>query len=603
MMPVLYNPEETAFFSNGIGVLSDAVSCLINQELNGLFELTMQYPVSGIHFAEITQRAIILAKVDPVSEMQPFRVYRIQKSSPGTVTVYARHVVYDLAGVPVAPFAASTAPLALIGLKSNAVVECPFTFSTDKTTEGEFVVTAPLAIWSLFGGRAGSILDVYGGEYEYDRYHIHLWSRRGADRCVSIRYGKNLTSLQQDENCANCYTGVMPYWINSSTGAVKMLPEKTLAAEGTFHYVKILPLDLTQILVNRVESSAETLTEPTDEEMRTAAYQYMKDNKIGEPAVSWTVQFVQLEQTEEYKGKALLERILLGDTVTVEFLAMGVSVSSRAVGYTYNAIMERYESVTLGSVKANIADTIVGQGQQVAALPNKSQLLFAMDQLANALLGASGGAVRLIDTNGDKMPDTLYIADNPDPTLAVKVWRFNYQGWAASQKGYNGPFEMGASFDTGILADFIKAGTLDASLVKVINLIAEMVHSVNESGDYVTIQDGQLIAGNISDPSVEYFALRRVYEGKNIFSLTFNNVDSNGETLSGSLCWDKLSLGAARDADPAFRVVAWRDSMTQPGFVKLLLPADNVQSRELYAYWHDNGNGTFTLQGAEEWQS
>ncbi len=603
MMPVLYNPEETVFSSNGIGVLSDAVSCLINQELNGLFELTMQYPVSGIHFAEITQRAIILAKVDPVSEMQPFRVYRIQKSSPGTVTVYARHVVYDLAGVPVAPFAASTAPLALTGLKSNAVVECPFTFSTDKTTEGEFIVTAPLAVWSLFGGHAGSILDVYGGEYEYDRYHVRLWSRRGADRGVSIRYGKNLTSLQQDENCANCYTGVMPYWINSSTGTVKMLPEKTLAAEGTFHYVKILPLDLTQILASRLESSAETMTEPSDEEMRTAAYRYMKDNKIGEPAVSWKVQFVQLEQTEEYKGKALLERILLGDTVAVEFLAMGVSVSSRAVGYAYNAIMERYESITLGSVKANIADTIVGQGQQVAALPNKSQLLFAMDQLANALLGASGGAVRLIDTNGDKMPDTLYIADNPDPALAVKVWRFNYQGWAASKKGYNGPFEMGASFDTGILADFIKAGTLDASLVKVINLIAEVVHSVNESGDYVTIQDGQLIAGNISDPSMEYFALRRVNEEQNIFSLTFNNIDSNGTPVFGSLCWDKLSLGAAQNADPAFRVIAWRDRMTQPGFVKLLLPADNVQSRELYAYWHDNGNGTFTLQGAEEWQS
>ncbi len=602
-MPILYPSTETEFNSNGIGVLSDAVSCLVKQELNGLFELTMQYPVNGIHFAQITQRAIILAKADPVSALQPFRVYKLLKTSPGIITVYARHLVYDLAGVPVAPFTATTAPLALEGLKNNAVVACPFAFSTDKTTEGNFTVTAPLAAWSLFGGRAGSILDVYGGEYEYDRFNVHLWSRRGADRGVSIRYGKNLTSLQQDENCANCYTGVMPYWINPATGAVKMLPEQKLAAEGTFDYVKILPLDLTQTFTSQATSSDEAFTEPTDEQLRTAAIRYMKDNKIGEPDVSWTVQFVQLEQTEEYKGKALLERVLLGDTVSVEFPALGISTASRAVGYTYNAIMERYESITLGSVKANIADTIVGQGQQIATLPDKSQLLFAMDQLANAILGATGGAVRLLDTDGDKMPDTLYIADNTDPALAVKVWRFNYEGWAASQKGYNGPFEMGATFDTGILADFIKAGTLDASIVKVINLIAEVVLSVNAAGDYVTVKDGEIVAGNVSDETMEYFALRRISDESNIFQLVFNNINSDGEPVSGIMRWDALSLGSVHSTDPAFRVTAYRDRHTEPGYVKMLLPADDIQSRELYTYWHDNGDGTFSMQGTLNWQS
>lgn len=603
MMPILYNPTETEFNSNGIGVLSDATSCLIQQELNGQFELSMQYPVTGIHFAQITYRTIILAKVDPVSELQPFRVYNITKTSPGIVTVNARHLVYDLAGVPVAPFSANTAQLALDGLNSNAVVACPFTLSTDKTTEGNFVVSAPMTVWSLFGGRKGSILDVFGGEYEYDRFHVHLWSRRGADRGVSIRYGKNLTSLQQDENCANCYTGVMPYWINSSTGIVKMLPEKILMAEGNYDYVKIFPLDLTQTFSSQAVSSEEALTEPTDEQLRAAAVKYMKDNRICEPAVSWTVKFVQLEQTEEYKGKALLERILLGDTVSVEFPAMGISANSRAVGYTFNAIMERYESITLGSVKANIADTIVGQGQQIAALPDKSQLLFAMDQLANTILGATGGSVRLLDTNGDKMPDTLYIADNPDPNLAVKVWRFNYEGWAASKNGYNGPFEMGATFDTGIIADFIKAGTLDASIVKVINLIAEVVHSVNEAGDYVTIQNGQIIAGNINFPAIENFALRRVDEESNVFSLVFNNQNEYGERVFGNMQWNMLSLGAVMFSDPAFRVTAYRDRNTEPGFVKMCLPADDVQSRELYTYWHNNGNGTFSLQGTLNWQS
>lgn len=602
-MPVLYKSSETDFSSNGIGVLSDAISCLVKQELNGLYELTMQYPVTGIHFDQITQRAIILAKVDPVSALQPFRVYKLLKTSPGIVTVYARHLVYDLAGVPVAPFTASTAPLALEGLKTNAVVASPFAFSTDKTTDGNFAVTAPLATWSLFGGRAGSILDVYGGEYEYDRFHVRLWSRRGADRGVSIRYGKNLTSLQQDENCANCYTGVMPYWINSATGAVKMLPEKTLAAEGTFDYVKILPLDLTQTFTGKATTSEEALTEPTDEELRAAAIRYMKDNKIGEPVVSWTVQFVLLEQTAEYKGKALLERILLGDTVSVEFPALGISAASRAVGYTYNAIMERYESITLGSVKANIADTIVGQGQQIATLPDKSQLLFAMDQLANTIMGASGGVVRLLDTDGDKMPDTLYIADNPDPALAVKVWRFNYEGWAASKKGYNGPFEMGATFDTGILADFIKAGTLDASIVKVINLIAEVVHSVNAAGDYVTVKNGEIIAGNVNETETEYFALRRAKDDAGVFALEFNNLDADNGRVRGGLRYNKLYLGAVEQAEAPFSVSASASTNADRSVVKVRLPdaAEHyaIPEKELYVYWKGNGDGSYSFVGYE----
>ena len=81
--------------------------------------------------------------------------------------------------------------------------------------------------------------------------------------------------------------------------------------------------------------------------------------------------------------------------------------------------------------------------------------------LTEAILGAKGGAVRLLDTDGDKLPDTLYIADNPDPALAKKVWRFNYEGWAGSDTGYNGPFALGATFESGLLADFIKAGVLE----------------------------------------------------------------------------------------------------------------------------------------------
>lgn len=480
MKPVLFNSTETAFITNGIGILSDAISCKVIQELNGKYELEMKYPITGLHFENILRRSIIQAKADPVSELQPFRVYKITKPSSGVVTVKARPLAYDLKGIAVAPFAAVGAASALAGLKENAVVECPFSFSTDKGASGAFKAATPAAIWSLLGGTEGSILDTYGGEYEFDRYSVKLWNRRGADRGVSIRYGKNLTSLEQDENCANCYTGIYPFWADAE-GNLVQLSEKVVNAPGTFDYVKILPVDF----------SADFDEAPSEDALRTRSEKYISDNDIGTPTVSWKVEFVQLEQTEEYKGKALLERVLLGDTVSVEFEQMGVSASARVVAVDYDCILERYNSATLGSVKANIADVIVQQAQEAAKKPSLSLVQQISMHLAAAILGAHGGSARLLDTDGDGMPDELYLADNKDPALAVKVWRFNYKGWAASKTGYNGPFIFGATLEDGILASAITAA----------NLIAGTITSKDGTTFFLDLDNG-ILKGKFSEFSI-----------------------------------------------------------------------------------------------------
>ena len=462
MKPILYAASETAFTTNGLGILRNAIDATVEEALNGIFELEMLYPVTGIHFSEICQRSIILAKPNPVAEPQPFRVYRITKPLNGIVRVFARHLAYDLAGITVSPFSETGAHLALQGLKNNAATDCPFEFLTDKSAQGTMTVSVPTAVWTLLGGARGSVLDTFGGEYEFDRWIVNLLTRRGADRGVTIRYGKNLTSFEQDENCAACYTGVYPYWV-STEGELVQLSEKIVNAEGTFGYVKILPLDF----------STEWETAPTEDQLRARAQKYIKDNEIGVPDVSWTVEFVALEQTPEYRGMALLERVLLGDTVTVEFAKMGVSASARAVSVRYKPLLERYEKVTLGKVKSNLADTIVKQQQELNNKPSSgtvSNLVQrAAAEMTKNILGVTGGAVRLLDTNGDGMPDTLYIADNEDPAQAVKVWRFNYEGWGASENGYNGPFVMGATLDQGLLAEFVTTAHLTAGTIQSAN--------------------------------------------------------------------------------------------------------------------------------------
>lgn len=451
MIPVLYSATETSFTSNGLGALSGAISCKVRQEINGEYELEMQYPVSGLYYALIGLRTVIKAKPDKVTDPQPFRVYRITKPMAGIVTVYARHIAYDLSGIPVHPFKATSAASAMVALKNNTAVTCPFDFSTTVSGGGEFSASVPASAWALLG--KDGLLAAYGGEYSFNKYSVVLNARKGADNGVAIRYGKNLLDLEQEANCANCYTGVYPYWQNEDE--LVMLPERIVAASGNYGYTKILPLDL----------SDEFEEKPTETQLRNAANQYMTSHSIGTPEVSWKVEFVALEDTEEYKGQGVLERISLGDTVLVEFEELGVNASARAVSAVYDSLLERFESITLGKVKSTIADTITEQKKEIEKKPSKSMVDKIGSNLASAITGANGGAVRLLDTNGDGEPDTLYIADNPDPAKAVKVWRFNYAGWAASETGYNGTFVMGATFEDGIMAN----------LINVVNLFAENI--------------------------------------------------------------------------------------------------------------------------------
>lgn len=454
--PILYSATETGFDHNGLGILGDCVSCEVTEEANGIFELAMQYPMDGIHYAGIADRAIIKAKADQFRDPQLFRVYAISKPMNGIVTVLAEHISYDLSGIPVTPFSASSVSDALTGLKTNAVVDCPFEFWTDKSTAAKFTVSAPASIRSRLGGVAGSILDVYGGQYEFDNYVVKLHNSRGMNRGVSIRYGKNLIDIQQEQNCSNVATGVYPYWVDSEGNNLVELPEKIINAPGTYNFVKIRTLDL----------SSEFETQPTVQQLRSKAERYINANEIGVPRVSLTVSFAQLEQHEEYKHLKLLERVSLFDTVNVEFPALGVSATAKAVKMVYDALADRVKSVTLGSVRANIADTIVEQQKEIEKKPSVSVMQSIITSLTSSILGARGGSVRILDANGDGEPDTLYIADNPDPALAVKVWRFNYAGWGASKNGYNGPFEMGATLEDGLLANFVTAAQLVAGTIK-----------------------------------------------------------------------------------------------------------------------------------------
>lgn len=346
--PVLYDSAETDFRFGGFGFLSDCIQCEVSEEANGEFELFLRYPIDGIHFEDINARCIIKVKLDEYREPQLFRIYSISKPMSKIVTVRAHHISYDLSGIPVSPFSATNVQDALAGLKSNAAIDCPFEFWTDKEETGNFSVPVPSSIRMNLGGYEGSILDVYDGEYEFDNYTVKLYNSRGEDRGFAIRYGKNLLDINQEESTASIATGIYPYWVNPEKSTIVELPEKIIRADGEYNFDRVLPIDL----------SAEFDSQPTEGQIRDFATQYLLKNQIGSPAVSLSVSFAQIDQSEEYKHLNLFERVSLFDTISVEFPLLRVSTKAKVVKMVYDVLLDRVKNAYVGSIKTNIADTV-----------------------------------------------------------------------------------------------------------------------------------------------------------------------------------------------------------------------------------------------------
>lgn len=477
-MIVLFESTSTSFTTNGLGCLSDAVSCIVTEERNGEFELEMEYPVTGQHYSELALRRIIAAKSNPYSEKQPFRIYSITKPMNGIVTVNAAHISYDLAGYPVSPFTAESLPNALAKMKEASAVPCPFTFYTDKNTAAKMTVVKPSTIRSLLGGSSGSLLDIYGGEYEFDNFMIKLLNNRGANRGVSIRYGKNLTELEQEENCSNVYTGVYPYWYSEQDGLLQ-LSEKIVKCEGTYNFTRIYPLDL----------SDKWQQKPTETQIRDAAKTYIKNNNVGIPKVSLKISFVQMAQSEEYKDITLLEAVHLCDTVNVEFPEYNVSASSKCISTTYDVITDKYKEIELGDARSNLASTLSAQNQAINETPSrmKTAMERAIENATQLITGGLGGYVIMRDSSGGKYPDEILIMDTPDIKTAKKVWRWNKAGLGYSSTGYNGPYGLAMTQNGAIVADFITTGVLTANLIQ-----AGILQSSDGKTFYLDLEKGIL---------------------------------------------------------------------------------------------------------------
>ena len=492
MIPILFKADVTDFSTFGIGALTETLTCEVTEERNGTFECKLQYPSSGRLYNEIRKDRIIKAKPNDTKATQAFRIYKISLPINGTITVYAQHISYDLSGVGIMPFErkAITPQMAMEYVLANATTPHNFTFQTDYSAAKDFSVKKPKSIRACLGGEEGSVLSLWGGEYEWDNFEIKHHQGRGEHTDVVIEYGKNLTKFSHESEDSEVYTEVLPFAFmknEEDEETLITLPETTVPIENSqLLHKKTLILDLTD--------SFEDGTLITEEMLRNKTLSYIESHSLDAPVPNITISFEPLWQQPEYA--AVMERLSLCGTVTIKHSVLGVTAKAKVIKTVYNTLAEKYTSVSLGSAKANLMNTIKQSTEELEkvidkanASANRVPMLInsAIRKATDLLTGQTGGYVVLHTHTETGQPYELLILDAPKIEDAVNVWRWNVNGLGFSSKGYNGPYETAITADGRIVADFISSGTLVANIIK-----AGTISSVDNSS-FWNLDTGEVV--------------------------------------------------------------------------------------------------------------
>ena len=488
MIPILYKQDAKA----KIGWLAEASDCQCTEERNGVFELEFKYPMLGRYAAELVIDRYVKAKPNANGKNQFFHIRKVSKPINGMFTVSCEHISYALSGYPVPTVSASgNAQVAinaiLTAAKNQLGKDTGFSVATTDITLSSSIALTNVSARAALGGVSGSVLDVYGGEYEFDNHTIKLHKARGKDRGVRIAYGRNMTELKCDIDMDSAYTGIYGYVKNDN---VDLHSYKAVTNSSGIN-AKTLIRDFSSDF-----SGGDS--EITQSGLDSAVAAYAAANDINSPTVSMTVSFVDLSQSPEYASFSALESVSLCDTVQIYHKDLNINIKAKVIKTVYDVLRERYTSIDLGSPRANFADVIKQtvneakdlRGQLVSA---KSDLTAAYEKAiadaTAAITGNSGGYVRL---NPPQNPQEILIMDTPDISTAKNIWRFNLSGYGHSSGGYSGPYRTAVTQDGHIVADFIDTGILNANIIR-----AGIMQSINGEFSF-NLETGHIEASDIN---------------------------------------------------------------------------------------------------------
>lgn len=362
MIPRIYDNSFTTYESNGLGLLVDAISCQVEEESNGDFELTLVYPSDGSFFYALKQDNLIKADASDSLKGQLFRIDTISKPLNGQVTVYAKHISFDLAknslneDINERNINCENAGKHMLQ-KSDA--DSRFSIESNIEMLGNYSMDRKTDCLSAIAGTRGSLIDTFGNGPKLlrDNFTISVLNRRGKDDNTLIAYKKNITGFTLEEDYSEIINIIKPYaTVTDEEGNESSIYIDEIGVK-TSRYVEGDIIKSQWIDFSDKFDEDET---PTKEKLKNLAEKYFNDNSCDLPKMTYKIEFQPLSQTEEYKEDGLyeLEHIGMDDSVYIVNSKYGIRDQARVIKTTYNVLAEKYISIELGDPKTTLGSII-----------------------------------------------------------------------------------------------------------------------------------------------------------------------------------------------------------------------------------------------------
>lgn len=406
MRPILFNKNETAFDTYGLGELN-VTKGTVTRERNGNYTLYAEIPVNDPATATLEKEMKLKADAGLRTKNQTFEISRIVKDSSNIVKIYGQHISHKLEYMAVVngrPFSGSA--FTALAIWHNATIgDLRFDVWSDIQTTGKgvFDISKMENARQALGGVEGSILDIYGGEYEFDNMTVRLHKQLGRTAPTVLEYGRNILSAESDETIESSYTSVLPFATytpdkpegdtsDSQPDPVTVtLPENYVDSKykALYAHRRIKVVDFS----SEFKSDSKSKDIPTADKLRKIATDYMERNAIGKPKINTKIDYVDLAKTLDYADRAWFEELELCDIVPIYYPQIGLTdETAKITTITYDFINERNESVEFGDIGTNVRATmqsgLAGRVDDIA----KAQQDFE-NSLPDYLLNAQGNKV------------------------------------------------------------------------------------------------------------------------------------------------------------------------------------------------------------------
>ena len=400
MKPILYKANETTFETYGLGEI-DATKALVTRERNGNYTLYIEYPASGRLASVFKNDMRIKSDAGLRTKNQTFYISRILKSSKGIIKIYAKHISHltEFMAMRNGTLANGTASSALSIWASNTLGGVRFDTWSDITTSNR-------TSWDIanfknareaLGGREGSILDVWGGEFEFDNTTIRLHKQLGRKSPIVLEYGRNILSAEDEQDIGATYTSIYPYatYTPDSTGSTDghseaitvELPEKYIDSKyvGLYNERRVEIVDFS--------SSFKEKEVPTAAKLRNLANAYIINNNVGLPKINTKIEYVDLSKAQDHASNQILEEAELCDIVPIYYPPIGItSEDGKLTTIVFDVLRGVNDSVEVGTIGEGIRSAMTsGLTTQVSDIAKSQKQL--VDTLPKYLLNAQGNKV------------------------------------------------------------------------------------------------------------------------------------------------------------------------------------------------------------------